>query len=105
MLLVDPEKWKKITPIWFNWLGWFLALGAIGYVAEKTNNIALQIIYGISFIAFFMFVTTIISDILKLKVAKNKRYNVIITLIVALGVLTITQLILHQGIKELLKVQ
>jgi len=53
IFLFRPEKWKIIAPIWFNWLRWFLMVGAVGYLAEKTNNIGLQIIYGISYIAFF----------------------------------------------------
>jgi len=35
------EFWDKATPIWFQYLGWFLALGAIGIVAEKTKNLGL----------------------------------------------------------------
>lgn len=105
MILFNPEKWKKITPIWFKWLSWFLALGVIGYVAGKTNNISLQIIYSISFIAFFMFITTTISDLLNLKLAKNNKINSTIILFIALTVLAVTQIILYQGIKELLKAQ
>lgn len=105
MILFNPEKWKKITPIWFKWLSWFLALGVIGYIAGKTNNISLQIIYGISFIAFFMFITTTISDLLNLRLVKNNKINSTITLFIALTVLAVTQIILHQGIKELLKAQ
>lgn len=104
MILLNPEKWKKITPIWFKWLSWFLALGAIGYIAEKTDNINLKIIYGISFVAFFMFIATTISDLLNLRLIKDKKINSAITLFIALIVLAVTQIILLQGIKELLKV-
>ncbi len=103
MLFLKPEKWKIITPVWFNWLRWFLMVGAVGYLAEKTNNIGLQIIYGISYIAFFMFITTTISDILNLKFIKNQLSNKIISLCVALGVLAITNFVLHQSLKELLR--
>ena len=103
MVLLRPEKWKTITPIWFNWLGWFLMLGAVGYMAERTNNAGLQIIYGISFIAFFMFITTTISDIMKFKLVKHQTIDSIITLIIAVAVLAVTQLILFESIKDLLK--
>ena len=96
------EKLKKIVPIWFNWLGWFLALGAMGYIAEKTKNIGLQIIYGISFIVFFNFITITISDIMKFKVVRSQKINNVLTLIIALGVLAITTIILRQGIEGLL---
>jgi len=102
-ILFKPEKWKEITPIWFDWLGWFLALGAVGYIAEKTHSIGLQIVYGISYIAFFMFITTRISDILKLKFVRNQKLNNVISLFIAIAVLAVTQFILQHSIKDLLK--
>jgi len=102
-LLLRPEKWKIITPIWFNWLRWFLALGAVGYLAEKTKNPGLQVIYGISYIAFYMFITTTISDILNLKILRNQLLNKIITFCIALTILAVTYFVLHQAIKDLLK--
>lgn len=102
-LLFRPEKWKTITPIWFNWLRWFLTLGAVGYLAEKTKNPGLRIIYGISYIAFYMFITITISDILDLKFIKNQLFNKIISLCIALTVLAVTYFVLHQSIKDLLK--
>lgn len=102
-ILFRPEKWKTITPIWFNWLRWFITLGAVGYLAEKTKNPGLQIIYGVSYIAFYMFITTTISDILNLKVIRKQLFNRIITLCIALIVLAATYYVLHQSIEELLK--
>lgn len=105
MFLLGPEKWRIITPVWFNWLRWFLALGAIGYLAGKTNNIGLQVIYGISYIAFYMFITVTISDIMNFKLIRNQLFNKIVTLCMALVVLAATQFVLNQGIKDLLKGQ
>ena len=104
-ILFNPERWKTITPIWFNWLRWLLTLGAVGYLAEKTKNPVLQIIYGISYIAFYMFITTTISGILNLKIIKKQLLNKIITLCIAITVLAATYYVLHQSIKELLKVR
>jgi hypothetical protein len=103
MFIFKPEKWKVITPTWFNWLRWFLMVGTVGYLAEKTNNLGLQIIYGISFIAFFMFIATTISDILNVNFIKHKLFNKIFTFCMALFIFTVTNLILHQCLKELLK--
>jgi len=103
IFLLQPEKWRIITPIWFNWLRWFLAVGTVGYLAERTNNIGLQIIYGISYIAFYMFITTTISDILNVKLIKNQLLNKITTLCIALVILSATYFVLYQSIKELLK--
>lgn len=101
--LFRPEKWKIIAPIWFNWLRWFFALGAVGYLAEKTKNPGLQVIYGISYIAFYMFITTTISDILNLKIIRNQLFNKIIALCIALTLLAVTYFVLLQAIKDLLK--
>ncbi len=101
--ILRPEEWKIITPTWFNWLRWFLMVGTVGYLAEKTNNIGLQIIYGISYIAFYMFITTTISDILNIKFIKNQAFNKIITFCIAFIILVTTYLVLHQSLKDLLR--
>lgn len=99
--LLNPEIWKEIAPVWFNWLRWFLTLGAVGYAAQKTQNVGLQIIYGISYVAFFMFITTSISDLMKIEIVKNHKANSFITLLLALGVLLFTRIVLEQSIKAL----
>jgi hypothetical protein len=100
--LLNPEIWKEITPVWFNWLRWFLTLGAVGYAAQKTQNVGLQIIYGISYVAFFMFITTLIADLMKIEVLKNHKANCFMVLLLALGVLLFTRIVLEQSIKALL---
>ena len=80
-----------------------LTLGAVGYVAQKTHNKRLHIIYGISYLAFYMFITTRISDLLKLKVFKHRVLSNILTLLLALVVLLVTRLIVDQSIEALLK--
>ena len=101
--VLNPEIWKEITPTWFNWLRWLLTLGAVGYVAQRTQNTGLYVIYGISYLAFYMFITTRISDLLKLKVFKNHVLNNILTLLLALAVLLVTRRIVDQSIGALLK--
>lgn len=100
--MTQPNFWKQVTPVWFDWLRWFLALGAVGFVAEKTDNIGLWIIYGISYICFFMFITTTISDILKIKLIWNETVNKIITLLISIVILALTTVTLHLAINGLL---
>jgi hypothetical protein len=100
---LNPGLWKEITPTWFNWLRWFLTLGAVGYVARKTQNTGLYVIYGISYVAFYMFFTNSISDLLKIKVVKNRALNTILSLVLALAVLLVTRPIVDQSIEALLK--
>jgi hypothetical protein len=103
MFFINPENWKKITPLWFEWLRWFLALGAIGFVAEKTHVLGLQIIYGISYVVFMMLITTKISDVLNLNIIRNQKINKIFTLSLSIALLAVTYIILNQSIKALLK--
>lgn len=63
---------EKATPIWFNWLGWFLSTGAIGFIAEKTQLVSIFIVYGISYLFFFTYITHIIIQD-KLHKADKKR--------------------------------
>jgi len=99
--MFNPEIWKKITPIWFTWLSWFIALGAIGFIAKKTNNLGLNIIFGISYVCFFMFITTSISDIMKYKIIKNEKTNKLFTLMIAIAILALSTIVLHQAIEGL----
>lgn len=101
--MLNPEIWKEITPVWFNWLRWFLTLGAVGYAAQKTQHLGLQIIYGISYVAFFMFITTSIADLMECVILKNHKANSAITLILAIGVLFFTRIVLEQSITTLIK--
>ena len=43
------------TPIWFDWLTWILIIGAIQVVADKTNDIYVHAILGISYFFFFSY--------------------------------------------------
>jgi hypothetical protein len=52
---VIDNFWKKVTPLWFDWLQWVLVLGVLGYVANQTKNIILVIIYAFSYMAFFFY--------------------------------------------------
>lgn len=100
---IVQSKWNTITAIWFEWLGWFCALGAIGYTAEKTHVFGLQIIYGISYLMFMMFLQIKISNILEVNFINNKRLNKILALFLSITILGLTILILHQSLRALLK--
>lgn len=39
---------KKATPVWFNWLGWFLLLGALQYLFKKSQSVLVGVAIGIS---------------------------------------------------------
>jgi len=42
------EFGKRAAPVWFNWLGWFLLLGALQYLFKKSQSILAGITIGIS---------------------------------------------------------
>ena len=47
--------WLSVTPKWFEWIGWLLIIGALSYVEQTTSNIAVKIIYIISFLFLWMY--------------------------------------------------
>ena len=47
--------WLAVAPKWFGWLGWVLILAAITFAAEKTDNLAIRVIKGFSYVSFFMY--------------------------------------------------
>ncbi len=47
---IEAQKFfERITPLWFTWLGWIFAVGAMAYFAESSDSIALNILVGISY--------------------------------------------------------
>jgi len=47
----------KATPVWFEWLEWIIIIGAIQVIADKTQDIYVKLIGGISYaFLFFYFV-------------------------------------------------
>ena len=96
------EFWDKATPIWFQYLGWFLALGAIGIAAEKTKSLGLIIVYGITYVFFFMFINFKNSETLDIQIIRNKSLNNFLTLILSLLILTFTIYTLHSAINGII---
>jgi len=92
---------EKITPIWFSWLGWLLSVGAIGFIAEKTKLLSISIIYGISYVFFFMYITHMVSKIMHLELLKNKSLNKIAMFILAVLIMSLSTLAIHQAVPKL----
>jgi hypothetical protein len=40
---------ETVTPLWFKWVGWTIALGGILYLADKTGSTPLKAIESISY--------------------------------------------------------
>lgn len=95
------KKLEKATPIWFNWLGWFLSTGAIGFIAEKTKLVSVYIVYGISYLFFFAYITHMVSKINHIKLIKNESLNTAIMFLIAISVMALTSITLNQAITEL----
>ncbi len=91
----------KLTPIWFDWLGWFLALGLVGYLAEKTNVSSLKVLFGISYILFFTYITNAISKLMNLSILQSEMLNKVVTLLIALITMGLSTIVLQQAIKVL----
>ncbi len=53
--------WRKFIPLWFDWLGWVLILGAVKYLGEQTNSPILKLIYVLSNIGLFWYLNAVFS--------------------------------------------
>jgi len=51
-----PGFWVKFTPLWFQFVGWILAIGAIDAISKITSNGSLHIILSISYSSFLFFI-------------------------------------------------
>lgn len=43
------EFYETVTPLWFKWIGWTIALGGISYLVDKTGSTPLKVIESISY--------------------------------------------------------
>lgn len=46
---------RKATPIWFNWIGWWLLLGVLQYLYQKSHSILIAIVIGISVMLLWIY--------------------------------------------------
>ena len=103
MSYLDSESIKKIAKLWFTWLGWFLALGALGYMSKKHDGVGIKIVYGISYTIFFLFIQASIADLLNVKLLKNKMVNGVVTLVLSIAVLAGVYTTLNKTLESFLK--
>ncbi len=54
---------EKITPLWFEWMGWVFATGGVAYLAKKTGSIPLKAIEAISYITLTLYFTYFFASI------------------------------------------
>lgn len=47
--------YEALTPLWFKWLGWTIALGGVSYLAEKTGSTPLRVIEATSYVLLSLY--------------------------------------------------
>jgi hypothetical protein len=84
---------KYLTPKWFEFLGWLLALASLFYATQKTKSISIFLIFTLSIYLFFNFIGYLSDDILLIfgKNIKNIFYFVIFYLITGILICLIYQ--------------
>ena len=81
--------WKRVTPLWFDWLQWILVLGVIGYLAQQTRSVVLYISYIFSYGALLSYLVALFYSLAftGFPLIKSKRIKRIASLITS-GILT-----------------
>ena len=50
------DSWLiKAIPRWFEWIGWFLIIGALTYVDKKTNHWAFRLVKSVSYVGLLFY--------------------------------------------------
>ena len=49
------DFWKRVTPLWFQWLEWLLILGVVAYLAKQTQTVVLKLVSGLSYAMLFLY--------------------------------------------------
>jgi hypothetical protein len=53
---IEIQKFfERFTPLWFNWLGWVFAIGALAYFAESSDSLALNLLVKVSYSLIFLY--------------------------------------------------
>lgn len=97
--------WLLATPKWFTWIGWVIVLGILKYVNQRTENIAISIVHGASYIFFIMYFIAFFYQFSFINVPfiKSKKLSIFISILLSgslgFGVLVL----LHSIIDELAK--
>jgi hypothetical protein len=45
----------KVTPLWFDWIKWVIIIGVIQVVADKTQDISIHLILGLSYLFLMLY--------------------------------------------------
>jgi len=87
--------WRKVTPEWFQWLGWVIMIGGLNFLAKETRNISLQIISGVSYVALFFYLQSIFFSLEfhGFPFIKSEQIRRVVSLIVS-GILSVTLFLL-----------
>jgi len=82
--------WKRVTPLWFDWLQWILVLGVIGYLAQQSRNVIIIITYTFSYVALFFYLQGLFFSLefRGLPLIRSKRAQRIASLILS-GILSL----------------
>ena len=90
----DEEVWIKFTPVWFRFLEWVVIIGVFHYLSEITHYWSIKFIVYINYIAFGMYIQSILFcvDHTHIKSKKIKRIFALLfaTLIAILLLLFVT---------------
>lgn len=78
----DEEAWIKFTPVWFRFLEWTIIIGLFHYLAELTNYWVIKIIEYINYVAFGLYIQSILFCI-DHSYVKNKKIKRIFALLFA----------------------
>ncbi len=82
--------WKRVTPLWFDWLQWTLVLGVIGYLAQQSRNVIIIVTYAFSYVALFFYLQGLFFSLefKGLPLIRSKRAQRIASLILS-GILSL----------------
>ena len=58
-LKILDNFWLKITPKWFEWLGWIIILGILTFGVKQTQNLFLKFTLNFSYAILFLYLQSV----------------------------------------------
>ena len=75
------ELMPKLADFWFDKLKWLFLIGAITFVAESNNNVALRIIAGLSYVIPYLYMVSKIIPLIYDSAISGYIYSLVVTIL------------------------
>ncbi len=104
--IVIDDFFVGFVPKWFSFIGFLLALGALKYVEQRSNSIAVDIVYVVTFFFLIFYLQALFYrfpffKLLPVKFILYKSTKFYFSIVLAVASFYLTNLVINQVVNQL----